>query len=393
MSFSERTAWKRVESDWARRQREARFRPDVIDLTGSNPTQQGFIYEPETLRAFFPVTDRYIPAPLGDPVARDAIAAYIRGHGGNVPPESIWVGAGTSELYAHLLSLLCNPGEACLVPQPGYPLLSYLADMAGVRLIEYPVQFDGAWHISVDAIRALVRAHPAIRVLHVVSPHNPTGHVWSDAERSAIQRCCAEHDLALVVDEVFLDYPIASAQPIATAAVADAPCLTFTLSGLSKVAALPQGKLAWAAVGGPESAVHETLGRAELLADTFLNVSTVIQQGTPAALSEAPRMQERIRVRCRNNREHATACFADTAVTPLPAAAGWSLLLRMPAFHSDEVWSARLLTETGIMTQPGYLFGLEQQSRTPFLVLSLITEATRFRSGCEQIRDVVLHDM
>jgi alanine-synthesizing transaminase len=378
--FSRRTAWTRQHTPWAAAARDIN---GLIDLTCANPTRHGFAYPEAVRRSFYAGGGVYDPQPLGSADARAAICDYMAQHDGEAAPTQTWLGAGTSELYAQLMQVLGDPGDAWLVPEPGYPLLDYLADLTGTRLLTYPLRYDGAWHYAHAEIRAQMEADPGIRAVVLVSPHHPTGHVASPTDLARVARLCAEHERALIVDEVFLDYPLQPSTSLPTAARTQ-PCLTFTLSGLSKVAAFPQGKLSWGVATGPAHWVAEAMARLELIADTYLSVSPVLQQGLSVILREAPSLQERIRARCRDNDAIAQRCFADSAVTVLSVAAGWSALWHLPALQSDEAWSLRVLREAGALTMPGYLFGLDSTGAGPFLCVSLLSESSRFETACRR---------
>ncbi len=351
------------------------------DLTCSNPPGQGLRYAKDVLSGIYSRSANYEPSALGMPVARDAVVAYLRGHGRTVSPSQIWIGAGTSELYGHTMSILCEPGDTWLVPQPGYPLFSYLSDLQGVQVVPYSLSWDGGWHLGGgDFLHVLSRSN--VKAIAVVSPHNPTGHVCPKQEWEMVVRCCAEREIALVVDEVFLDYPLEKGVTLASMA-GEQRCLTICLSGVSKVAAFPQGKLAWAVVSGPGS--EEFLGRAELVADTFLNASTVIQQGLPCLLDAAPAMQERIRARGRRNLAQARTLLTGTAMTVCDVEAGWTLLLRLPGILEDQIWAERALLQQHVLVQPGYLFEMEQVHPSPFIALSLLVEPAVFDEGLQRL--------
>ncbi|MFU8779744.1 MAG: pyridoxal phosphate-dependent aminotransferase [Kiritimatiellia bacterium] len=381
-SFSERTSWARTLTPLAdacagRASRSG----NVLDLTCANPTQQGFVYAADVVADFWASGQSYAPHALGIPDARQAVADYFCKQGGAVVASQVWMGSGTSELYAHTMAVLCDPGACWLVPQPGYPLFDYVADLAGVQLAHYPLCYDGGWFWDEAALDAAVRASGA-RAIVVISPHNPTGHVWTMAEREMVLACCKRHAMALIVDEVFLDFPIDRAASIASCAGC-AEVLTICLSGASKVAAYPQGKIAWAAVSGPGS--DEFLARAELVSDTFLNTSTVIQAGLPKVLSAAGMMQERIRSRCRANLAVAREILADSSISVCAVQAGWSVLLRFPQVRDDAQWAMLALAQEGVLTHPGYLFGMEAVSQSPFLGISLLLEASLFKEGCARL--------
>lgn len=356
-----------------------------MDLACSNPTRQGVVHEPERIRDWLSDAARYAPDPKGLPIAREAVCAYLRRHRSSGRPEHVIVGSGTSELYAQLMAVLSDPGDVWLVPQPGYPLFDYIADLFGIRLKPYLMAFDGRWHIREADLRAAVADEPSAKALVAISPHNPTGHVCTETERRNLHAVAHAYGLTLIVDEVFLDYPLHIDGPLPSWP-ADARLLTCTLSGLSKVAAFPQGKLAWMHINGPSAVVEECIARAEVIADTFLSASTIVQAGLGAILRDAPAIQNHIRARCRRNLYALKEALADTAVTVLEPDAGWSALLRFPNTRSDEAWAERLLREHSIVTQPGYLFGLDIVSDAPFLSVSLLIEPDAFDRGVDAIR-------
>jgi len=384
--FSHKTGWsRRLTPLEAARAERVRRGASLLDLTCANPTRQGFLYEKGALAGFFAEARQYAPCALGLPVARAAAAADFCRQGGKIDASRVWLGAGTSELYAHAMAILCNAGDCWLVPQPGYPLFDYVADLMGVRLAHYPLAWDGAWHLMADALAGAAAASGA-RALVVISPHNPTGHAWTEAEREMVWDCCRRHNMALIVDEVFLDYPVEADQAVPSVA-GFAEVLTICLSGASKVAAFPQGKIAWAAVSGPGS--EEFLARAELVSDTYLNTSTVIQAGLPGLLAAAEAMREGIRQRCRSNLACARRMLADSPLSVLPVTAGWSALLRLPQTMDDVSWALCALEEQGVLTHPGYLFGMETAHGSPFSGVSLLLREDDFADGIERLARLV----
>ncbi|MCA9708223.1 MAG: pyridoxal phosphate-dependent aminotransferase, partial [Myxococcales bacterium] len=318
--------------------------------------------------------------------AREAVAAYYARRGQAVDPARVWLCASTSEAYAHLLTLLADPGDAVLVPHPGYPLLDMLGDLAGVRRVPYPLGLHGAWAIDTDGLRRALRAEPRARVLLVVAPHNPTGAMLDPGQWNALHELAAEHGLAVVVDEVFADYPL-DPPPDRLRFVGDPARPCVVLSGLSKVAALPQLKLSWVVLHGPSPVIDPLLARAELVADTFLSVNTPVQLALPALLDAAERMQPRIRARLRANLRQLRARVRDQPVDLLPVDAGFTALLRLPAVHElDDLGWARRLLAGGVLVQPGFLFDLPAPPR---VAVSLLTPEDALDSGVRRLLEVV----
>ena len=307
--FSSRTSWDVDESSYAAAVREARASGlRIYDLTVSNPTRCGFSYNEDALLG--PLTDAralvYDPDARGIITAREAVAAYYADHGAAVSPSDLILTTSTSESYSFLFRLLCDPGDEVLVAQPSYPLFDFLADLDDVRLRPYPLFYDHGWWIDLAELERAIT--PRTRAIIVVHPNNPTGHWTHTAEREQLEELCARHGLALIVDEVFLDYPLRECfapqskdTSARSFACGEHPALTFVLSGLSKIAGLPQMKAAWIATLGPETAKAVALGRLEIIADTFLSMNAPVQLAMPAWLTGRRAIQSQILERARTN--------------------------------------------------------------------------------------------
>jgi hypothetical protein len=381
--FSRRTRWETEPNPLSRALTAHRQagRP-LLDLTVSNPTAVGLRYPASFYAGLADARSAgYEPEPLGLASARRAVAEYSRARGGSCEPESVWLCASTSEAYAWLLALLCDPGDAVLVPRPGYPLLDWIADLSGARLLPYPLRYDGSWWLDVEALRAALAREERARAIVCIAPGNPTGHYLDSKELSALEDLCLARGLALVVDEVFSDYPLREGADRVAHAAGRRRCLTFVLSGLSKVAALPQLKLAWGLACGPGADL--ALARLAFVADTFLSAATPVQLALPAILAAAPEMRDRIRARTRANLAALRRELASTPVAPLDAEGGWSAILRLPALPdwSDERFALRLLERAGVLVHPGALFDLEGCH----LVLSLLCEPEILVRGARRI--------
>ncbi len=383
--FSRRTDWETAETEWAKLLRERRaVGSPILDLTASNPTRCGFEYDAEaTLGALqsSAVLD-YDPNPKGMLRAREAVAGYYAGHGAAVCAEHLFLTTSTSEAYSYLFRLLCDPGDEVLIAQPSYPLFDFLADLDDVRLVGYPLFYDHGWHLDPAALRERITAWT--RAIALVHPNNPTGHYIKAAERVVLENICAEHGLALIVDEVFLDYPLeAAAEP--SFCTGEHPALTFVLSGLSKIAGLPQMKAAWIACFGPQPSLEEALGRMEVIADTFLSMNAPVQCAIPDWLAERGSIQEQIRARTRQNLKALDTVFpAGSQAGRLVAEAGWYAVLRIPSLARDEETVLRLLSRFGVAVHSGDFFGFGSSG---WLVLSLLPSASDFFNGINQIRD------
>jgi len=352
----------------------------VLDLTVSNPTTCGFSYPEADLRAALsgPSVLRYAADPRGSAEAREAVAIH---HGHGLRPEDLLLTASTSEGYALLFKLLGDPGDEVLVPSPSYPLFDWLARLEGLQARTVPSYFHERWHLDLGALEAAVGDRT--RAIVVVNPNNPTGHFLSKSEWSSLTGLCARHDLALLVDEVFADYALEPPEDRLPTALEDLdpPCPVFLLSGLSKIAALPQVKLGWIAARGPGSTSSlEALG---FLADQYLSVSASAQAAAATLLALAPGIREQVRSRLRANLAALDLALTDRPhLSRLPVEGGWSVLLRRPALDADDACALRLLRETGVLTHPGSFFDLPGDGH---LVLSLLTPESAFREGLRRI--------
>src|SRR3984957_2289549 len=299
--FSARTGWDVVESEFAKAIREARASGRrLLDLTVSNPTACGFEYDIAGILGA--LGDRrtmvYDPDPRGMRSAREAVGGYYADHGAEVDPDSVVMTTSTSEGYGYLFRLLCDARDEVLVAQPSYPLFDFLADLEDVRLRSYPLFYDYGWWIDFAELER--RIGPRTRAIVVVHPNNPTGHATGAVERGKLEEICVRHGLALIVDEVFLDYPLGETR-LESFALRPHPVLTFVLSGMSKIAGLPQMKVGWIAGFGPEGVRRETMGRLEVIADTFLSMNAPAQLALPVWLAGGGEIQRQILERVRGN--------------------------------------------------------------------------------------------
>jgi len=351
-----------------------------LDLTVSNPTCCGFTYPEAEIRTALSVPSvlAYDPDPHGSPAARAAIARH---HGHGLRAEDLQLTASTSEGYSLLFKLLGDPGDEVLVPSPSYPLFDWLARLEGLQARTVPCYFHDRWHLDIDALAAAIS--PRTRALVVVNPNNPTGQFLSKIEWRELTGLCARRGLAMLVDEVFLDYPLDPPQDrLGTILLdPDPPCPVFLLSGLSKVAALPQLKLGWIAVRGPDAAAH--LEALAFLADQYLSVSAPVQAAVPTLLALAPGIQDQVRTRLRANLAALdTGLETHPHLSRLPVEGGWSVLLRRPALDADEACALRLLEQKGVLVHPGSFFDFHGDG---YFVVSLLTPSAMFLRGLEAL--------
>ena len=380
--FSRRTDWKLAPNRLTTAMDRARASGrSFLDLTTSNPTRAGIIYDgPSILDSLRDQRSLdYDPQPKGLLTAREAVADYYRTRKEHVNPESMILTSGTSEGYSYAFRLLANPGDEILVPKPSYPLFDFLADLKDVRLVSYPLLYDHGWQVDFHSLEKAIG--PLARGIVLVNPNNPTGSYVSVQERKRLNDLCRQHDLALIVDEVFLDYALDNL-PYPSFAINDG-ALTFTLSGLSKITALPQMKLAWIAVSGPASVGQDAIQRLEVIADTYLSVGAPVQLAARLMLDQRPALQKQILERVlRNLAELDHRLALQKSCSRLVVEGGWYAILRVPVTQSDEDLAIALLRERDVLVHPGHFYDFP---RDGFLVLSLISAPGDFRQGVERI--------
>ncbi len=354
----------------------------ICDLTESNPTACGFEYPAGLLGALAdPRALAYDPQPLGLRVAREAVAADYGRRGVRVSPERIAITASSSESYSLLFKLLCDPGDSVLVPAPSYPLFEHLAALDAVAVQTYRLEYHGRWTLDVEDLARAI--DDRTRAVLAVSPNNPTGSMLTRAECRDLHAFCASHGLALVGDEVFCDYPLAAGADAVTSVLEESQALTVSLGGLSKSVGLPQLKLGWMAVDGPESIVAETMQRLEIIADTYLSAATPVQVAAARLLELGAQVREQIADRVLLNYEMFCSLAAKhPALRVLPAEGGWSAVVQAPAVMSDEARALSLVRDAGVLVHPGYFFDFD---RDGYFVVSLLVQPGEFRAGASRM--------
>jgi aspartate/methionine/tyrosine aminotransferase len=351
----------------------------LLDLTESNPTRAGIPYDESAILAALsqPGSLRYDPSPFGLPSAREAVAIEQSRGGRPIDPRRIVLTASTSEAYSYLLKLLTDPGDEVLVPRPSYPLLEHLARNECVRCVPYRLAYDGAWHLDLDSVRAAVS--PRTRAIIAVHPNNPTGSYLTGDELAAL----GATGIPIVSDEVFAHYGLTDrgARALSALDAANAP-LVFVLGGLSKLAALPQVKLAWIALGGQRGRVDDALARLELIADVFLSVGTGVQLAVADLLACSVIARQAIHARLVRNLVELRAAVRGSPASVLDLEGGWYATLRVPCTRSDEAWAITLVEEDSVYVHPGHFFDFAGEG---YLVTSLLTPESTLTEGIGRI--------
>lgn len=360
----------------------------LLDLTISNPTECGFQYDDEGILGALqnPAALKYEPNPRGLDIARRAVAQYYAERGVS-PPESqsnsasrvalddMFLTTSTSEAYAFVFRTLCDPQDEVLIPEPSYPLFDFLADIQDVRLVRYALVYDYGWQIDFHSLQQAIT--PRTRAVIVVNPNNPTGNYCRPQEMRRLNEICGARQIAIVADEVFLDFALKD-EPRASFS-ANSGALTFTLTGISKICGLPQMKAAWALVSGPEVLRAQATARLEVVADTFLSMNAPIQWALPSLLKTRHGFQKQLMARVRANlAELDKQLLAQKACRRLEVEGGWNAVVQVPAAHSDEDLALELLNARGVYAHPGHFYDFVSDG---YLVVSLIVPERTFAEG------------
>jgi alanine-synthesizing transaminase len=355
------------------------------DLTISNPTSCGISYPSDLFAALSnPRGLAYEPDPRGPMAARNVVAAGYKRWGATPNPRRIVLTVSTSEAYGFLFRLFCSPGEAILVPSPSYPLFEHLARLDGVDALTYALDGDSSWRIDFSTLEY---CSGKVRAVVVVHPNNPTGSFVHPDDRRRLVTLCRERDWALIADEVFLPYPLDGGPGEGSTFAAEENCLCCTLGGLSKSLGLPQLKLAWIVVNGPEEHAEPALEGLDYVADAYLGVSTPVALALPQLLADGAPIREAIGDRCRSNLESLRSLVSEhPAVSLGPVGGGWNAVLRVPSVVSEEELCLQLLERRGVAVHPGHFFGFPGKG---WLVISLLPSADPFAEGVRLLLDGV----
>jgi alanine-synthesizing transaminase len=380
--FSQRTNWKLTPNKYTRalEQIRASGRP-LIDLTVSNPTACGFHYDSAAILRSFQneKTLAYEPEAKGLLAAREAVAQYYRDdHAATVAPESLVLTTSTSEAYSFVFRLLCDPHDEILVPKPSYPLFDFLGDLQDVKLVPYALQYAHGWFIDFTSLRRSLT--PRTRAILLVHPNNPTGSYVKPDEVPQLNTLCREHNLALIVDEVFLDYQLRPRSRQTFAANPDA--LTFTLSGLSKISALPQMKIAWVVSSGPESLTQPALERLEIIADTYLSLSSPVQWAFSELLAQRRNMQPQLQIRVQENWSQLKSLAHGKNCEVLEPEGGWYAVLQTRPATSAEDLAIEIMQKARVLVHPGHFYDFPSDD---YLVVSLIVPEDQFKKGISSV--------
>lgn len=378
--FSNRFRWNLQPNRFSLLLEEKRRSGDrLFDLTESNPTRVQIRYpKDEIMAALSGGGFDYEPTAMGLASTRNAICRYYLDHDIEVSPDQLLLTSSTSEGYSYLFKLLADPGDEVLVPSPSYPLLDFLSAFEGVNLGTYRLEYNHNTDWSLDKSSLEKAINSRTRAIVAVNPNNPTGSFLKTDEKACLVNICKTNDLALIVDEVFLDYGPSDSASFAK----ETGCLTFVLSGLSKVCGLPQMKLGWILTTQSEGHPREACEKLELIADTYLSASTPVQNAAPRWLEMRSVVHRQIQRRVDSNRQTLEAMLGDSACRMLKSEGGWYAVIEVPRNLSEEELILALLDEDNVVVHPGYFFDFHREA---FLVLSLLPSNDVFDEAVKRI--------
>ncbi|MBI1821124.1 MAG: pyridoxal phosphate-dependent aminotransferase [Nitrospirae bacterium] len=363
----------------------------IIDLTESNPIRCQFTYPPDLLRIFLdPLNLKYDPNPRGSLEARKAVLNYYHLKGVKLDPTQVFLTASTSEAYHYLFRLLFDSGDHLLVPRPSYPLIGYLSQLNDIDVDFFDLSYESLhWKIDFDSLSGAI--HSRTRGILIVHPNNPTGSYADSEDRNRLISMAKKHRLPIIADEVFFDYLYPGGQALPKSFSANARSLTFTLNGLSKVAGLPQMKLAWIVITGPKGEVQRAVDRLEVIADTYLSINTPVQNGLKKIFENRLLIQSQVMHRILSNRR-----FLIRQLKKIPgcvcfnAEGGWYAVLKLPQIRTDDEWAVRMLQKEGVLVHPGHFYDF---TREACLILSLLPPEPLFNAGINRFVDRIEKDL
>lgn len=382
--FSQRTSWNTQANPLINLVDSLRSRNILfLDLTVSNPTECCLEYPHQDILKPFSSKENllYQPEAFGTVGARQILAQEYLKQGVSIDWNKIVLTSSSSESYSFLFRLLLNPGDHILLPKPSYPLLEILCQINDVLIDRYRLFYDGQWKIDLRNIEEMIG--PKTKAIVLVHPNNPTGSYVTDQEREGINIICQKNNLAIICDEVFWDYSLQDTVPESFAS--NNSVLTFTLGGVSKSLGLPQMKISWITFSGPPQDVQKALERIEVIADTYLSVSSPSQNALSAWLSLKPFIQNQISKRIYNNYHRVLSFFEEeNNIFPFHVQGGWYIVVRLSGKICEQDFTLFLLEKEHVFTYPGYFFDFDEGAH---LVLSLLTPEKVLEQGISRISE------
>lgn len=357
----------------------------ILDLTMSNPTDAGLNYDSIGILNSIakPESLYYLPEPKGLASARESVSRYYLEKNVRVKVDDIFLTSGTSEAYSFIFKLLTDPFDEIFIPRPSYPLFSFIAGMESVHLKYYDIVYtkNKIWEIDFDSIsKQLTKKTKAIIL---VNPNNPTGNFVKIKEINSLSRICEMNTIALICDEVFLDYGL-DVEPINIFSLAGINThLTFILSGISKICGLPQMKLSWIVVSGPGEICKEAKEKLEIITDTYLSVGTPVQLAIGDLLSGRYLIHKQIKNRITKNYDILKSVTVNSNLMDLfKTEGGWYSVVKVNKNIDEETMAYDLLNLKDVYIHPGYFFDFTCEG---YIVLSLLTPAEIFEEGIKRI--------
>lgn len=381
MQFSSRSDWTLTPNQLTARLTEIEASgAQILDLTESNPTQVGLQYPTDIVLSSLtdPNNLSYHPSPLGQQEARETIAEYYDSKGIYVNSNQILVTSSTSEAYSMIFRLIANPGDHILMPRPSYPLFHFLASLNDIELASYALTYQKYWKIDFEDIRKSYKPKRTKGIV-LVNPNNPTGSYIKKDELTKLNQFAEGNQLCIISDEVFSDFQWDKKIEGIPSLAGNQKALTFTLSGISKVLALPQMKLSWIVVNGPKGLIKQAFDRLEIISDTYLSANTPVQNALHHWMKLKDKMQKQILKRVSANR---TFLSKHSSFEMLHAEGGWYAVLKLPKNKTEEEWALEFLEKDHVLVHPGYFYDFQSEA---YAIVSLLTETAAFEEAITKI--------
>jgi alanine-synthesizing transaminase len=306
--------------------------------------------------------------------ARKAVMHYTQQQGiAGVTLDDIYLGNGASELIVMATQALLNDGDELLLPAPDYPLWTAATSLAGGVPVHYVCDESNGWMPSLEDMRAKIT--PRTRGIVVINPNNPTGALYSDALLRGIVQLAREHDLVLLVDEVYDKVLYEGVKHTAMASLST-DVLTLTFNSLSKAYRSCGFRAGWMVVSGDKRAARDYIEGLNMLANLKLGSNVPGQWAIQTALGGYQSINDLIKEGGRLRRQRDLAYELITAIPGVTCVKPQAALYMFPCLdpemypiEDDRQFFMEVLRATRVMLVQGSGFNYpdNQHFRIVFL--------------------------
>ena len=306
--------------------------------------------------------------------ARKAVMHYTQQQGiEGVTLDDIYLGNGASELIVMATNALLDEGDELLVPMPDYPLWTAATSLSGGKPVHYHCDEEDGWLPSLADIRAKIT--PRTRGIAVINPNNPTGVLYPDDLLRGIVSIAREHNLVLLVDEVYDKVLYDDVKHTAMASLSN-DVLTLTFNSLSKAYRSCGYRAGWMIVSGPKHVAKDYIEGLNMLANLKLGSNVPGQWAIQTALGGYQSIHDLVKPGGRLRRQRALAYELITAIPGVtcvkPQAALYMFPRLDPAMYpiaDDRDFFMQVLRATRVMLVQGSGFNYpdHQHFRIVFL--------------------------